>query len=409
MKNAEWLRDAIIYHILVDRFSTGDSEKDKKLAGKTSKGWMGGNIRGIIKKVPYLKELGVNTIYLSPIYHSPYYHGYNVTNFFEINSHFGKKENLKKLVDVCHKNNIRVILDFVPNHLSCLHPFFVDAQKNKNSKYYDWFVFNKWPNDYMCFLDIKDIPKINLENRDAREHIISAAEYWVKEFDIDGYRLDHAIGPPKDFLEELKNRMKRLKSTFVLIGEVWLRGIKVSHMETLWFLRSFSKTDYEKIRQLLRKGNVVGANEMAIKRIAKANVLDGCLDFVFMECVWDLAENKLTLNGFQKRLRAYYSSFDKDFCLLTFLSNHDRGRFLFHAKNMKMFKMLSSFQFSLPKTPQIYYGDEIGLPQKGPIGFNIPFADIEARRFMIWDKKRQNRKLFEYFKKLCKSREKSEF
>lgn len=398
---SNWLKDAIIYHILVDRFSTGIEFMDRKHSGKTSGEWMGGNLRGIIKKFNYIKELGINTIYLSPIYQSAYYHGYHVTDYREVDLHFGEKIDLKRLVDLCHKNNIQVILDFVPNHCSNRHPFFVEAQKNRNNRYKDWFVFTKWPNEYLSFLDVSEIPKLNLDNPETREYMISVAEYWIRRLDIDGYRLDHAIGPSFGFWREFKKRIKKLKKDFVLIGEVWFRGITFEHNPTLWLMKKFSKNNFEAIMRAMKRNDVITADQIALKEIYNMNIFDGCLDFVFMETFWNLVEHREKLEETEIMLEKWYKNFDENFNLITVLSNHDRGRFLYHAQKVDFFELFSSLQFTLPQPPMIYYGDEIGLSQESPVKFNEPFGDLEARRFMIWEKDGWNVELLEHFKKLC--------
>jgi len=402
MKNPNWIKNSIIYHIFLDRFSTGDVIKDKKLAAKTSSGWMGGNIGGVIKKLDYLKNLGINTIYLSPIYQSTFYHGYSITDYFEVDAHFGNKNYLRRLMEACHKANIRVLLDFVPNHCSYMHPFFMDAQRNRNSQYRDWFIFTKWPKEYVCFLDVKELPKINLENPDAQEHIISAAEYWIREFGIDGYRLDHAIGPPLSFWKEFKKRTKRIRKDSKLIAEIWFRGINTKHSTMLCLLKSFPKKSLERMMELIKDGEIIKLNWMALREVDKMKIFDGGLDFNFMELAWATIKNKMNFDELCRRLKKYDSGFSRYFHLISFLSNHDMGRFLYQSKNKNLVKLLSSLQFSLPRPVMIYYGEEIGLSQKGPVKFNISFSDVEARRFMIWERKKWDRDIFDHYRALCK-------
>ena len=120
-----------IYHIFIDRFSTGNKSLDIKLSGKTGKDWLGGNLVGVSKKLEYIKSLGFNAIWLSPIFKSSAYHGYHVTDFFEIDPHFGSKKIFEDLVKRAHSLGLKVILDFIPNHLSKFHPFFKKAQRSK--------------------------------------------------------------------------------------------------------------------------------------------------------------------------------------------------------------------------------------------------------------------------------------
>ena len=401
-----WLQNATIYHILIDRFSTGNEAKDVELGGKTVNDWMGGNLKGIIKRANYLTKLGINALYLSPIYKGRYYHGYHVTDYFKVDPHFGSAKEFKNLIRLYHRNDIKIILDFVPNHCSNNHPFFLDAQMNRDSKYRDWFVFKKWPNYYECFLDVKELPKINLDNPDAKEYILSTAEYWVREYDIDGFRIDHALGLPKNFLKDLRKRTNELKDNFVLIGEVWLRGIKAKNLPTLWLLRDFSR---EEAKELIKGRNIIEKSRLILEKINEMKLLDGCLDFYFMELLWECVKQKHeNFEECKEKLYKHYSRFNKNFYLITFLSNHDKGRFIYHCGNdVNIVKDFSSFQFSLHHPTILYYGEEIGLTQKAPVKSGVKYADLEARRFMIWNSQRWNKELFEHYKKLCRLRRSS--
>ena len=118
MGGTDWFKNAIIYQIFIDRFAGFTQEKnwDKPI-------FIGGNLRGIIRKIPYLKELGINTIWISPFYKTSAYHGYHITDYYQIEPSFGKEKDLKDLIGAVHKNNIKIIADFVPNHISRHHPF----------------------------------------------------------------------------------------------------------------------------------------------------------------------------------------------------------------------------------------------------------------------------------------------
>lgn len=398
--NVEWLKDAIIYQIMVDRFSTSNSQLDKSLAGKTSNEWMGGNLKGIIKHFTHIKKLGVNTIYLSPIYQTSSYHGYHVIDFFKIDPHFGKETDLEKLVKLCHKNGMRLILDFVPNHMSHTHPIFIDAQTDRKSKYRKWFVFKKWPDEYLCFLDVKELPKINVDEKEARRYVISAAKHWLEKFDIDGYRLDHAIGPSLNFLRELSKEVKNLKKDFVLIGEAgeavgtyWKETFKKELIETLWIIKSLSMQEKERVENIMDKWDLdscVEFNDILMKKLEE--VLDACIDFSFRDLAWMFADGKINLEEFWNKLEKHRKNFGKSY-LISFLSNHDCGRFLPLFGKEKTI-LLSSIQFLLEGPILVYYGEEIGLGGKGTFE--------EARRFMPWNRNLWDKELLKHFTTLCK-------
>ena len=363
----EWFKNAIIYQIMVDRFSTSDNQQDKYLAGKTSNNWMGGNLKGIIKHLNYTKKLGINVLYLSPIYQTSAYHGYSITDFFKIDSHFGKEKDLERLVKLCHKNEMRLILDFVPNHLSREHPFFIDAIKNEKSKYKKWFIFKKWPHEYLCFLDVKEIPKINVNNKEAGEYVISAAKYWLEKFDIDGYRIDYATGPSLEFFKELKKELKKLKKDFVLMGEAgkalgsyWKEIFKKEFIGSIWMIKSLSNQERKRIESLVEKWDLnscIEYNDIFMKKLE--NVMDGCIDFSFRDLAWAFAQGKIKLNEFLEKLEKHLRGFKKNY-LISFLSNHDCGRF-FSLFGKEKTMLLSLIQFLLEGPTIIYYGEEIGM------------------------------------------------
>ena len=386
MGGADWFKKAIIYHILIDRFAGYSSTKnwDKPI-------FIGGNLRGIIKKLPYLKKLGVNTLWISPFYKTSAYHGYHITDFYQIDPRFGTTEDLKKLIKTIHENNMHIIADFVPNHCSKNHPFFKDAQNNKNSGYKKWFYFTNWPSDYLCFLSINDLPKINLNYPPAREHIINAAKYWLS-YGLDGYRLDHVIGPSHDFWKQFNYEIKREYPQVVLIGEVWMLGIKFSELKTI------------NIKWKLLKWLFGASSDSLLKEYV--GELDGVLDFKFQEMIkahiaWDAsdwAKQKL-----YRKIKLHCKKYPDNYFLSTFLDNHDINRFLFECKNDKeKLKQAAEIQFSVDQPAIIYYGTEIGMSQEKSMWEFHSHGDLQARRPMNW--KRQDNDLVSFYKKLIEQK-----
>ena len=181
----KWFKDAIVYHILIDRFAGYDISRNWKKPR-----FMGGNLAGVSDRLGYLNDLGINTIWLSPVFKNTAYHGYHITDFYSTDPRFGTERELTNLIRKAHYLNIRVLLDFVPNHCSWKHPFFVEALHDPKSQYRKWFYFNTLKNTYKCFLHFRDLPKINLDYGPARDHIVGAAMHWLS-FGVDGFRLDH--------------------------------------------------------------------------------------------------------------------------------------------------------------------------------------------------------------------------
>ncbi|MBW2408809.1 MAG: hypothetical protein JRF72_03350, partial [Deltaproteobacteria bacterium] len=313
MMGAEWFQNAIVYHILIDRFA-GYTAPDKWEHPE----FIGGNLRGIVDKLDYLTDLGVNAVWLSPFCKTSAYHGYHVTDFFKVDPHFGTLGDLKELIERAHNTGIKIIADFVPNHCSRKHPFFKAAQADKNSEYYRWFTFKKWPNTYLCFLSFPEIPKLNLQHTPARKHIIESAKYWLS-FGIDGFRLDHCIGPTHDFWQDFRGQIKADYPDCVLIGEAWLMGICFRELDTInirrkWLVWLLGQAPEQLYRDYLGE-------------------LDGVLDFKFQLIMQDFAHGKIDQQTALARCRKHFSKFPPDYHLATFLDNHDMNRFLFECHN----------------------------------------------------------------------------
>jgi cyclomaltodextrinase len=384
MDNVSWFKDSVIYHILIDRFADF-----KSIENWQKPQFLGGNIKGIIEKLPYLKELGINTIWISPFYKCNEYHGYHITDFFEVDRRFGTLDDIKNLIDSCHGRNIKIIADFVPNHCSNIHPYFIDAQKNKDSMYRDWFYFKNWPNDYLCFLSIKQLPKINLENKDAKNYIINAAKHWLS-LGFDGFRLDHVIGPSNNFWIEFKKEIKALFPGAVLIGEAWMMGIKYSELKTI------------KIKNKFLKWLMDPNSDSLLKQYY--NIFDGVLDFKFQEYIKDyIAYNKLSKNEFEQKIKNHFKRYPNNYFLPTFLDNHDMNRFLFECKNDKdKLRKAAEILFSIDQPKIIYYGTESGMSQEKSIWSFKKHGDLQARMPMNW--REIDKELYNFYKKLISTK-----
>ncbi len=355
-----WARDAIIYHIFIDRFYPGDGadwiQTDDLLD------FCGGTLRGVRDKLDYLSELGVNCLWLSPTWQSPTTHGYDVVDYERIEPRLGGDEALRAVVEGAHQRGIRVLLDFVPNHLSNRHPIFLDAHSSESSPYRDWFNFDeRYPHGYECFFTVKTMPKINLENPDARDWMIGNAIRQLEVFDVDGFRLDVANGAGLNFWTHFRPRVRAVKPDCLLIGEV---------IDTPAALRRYEGR------------------------------LDGCLDFSMNEALrntyaWE-SWTEGRLDAFVESHRRYFGD---NFILPSFLDNHDMDRFShIVADDSDKLKRAAAKQMSLPNPPIIFYGTEVGLRQ--PLSTRQHNLDV-CRVPMVWDE-RQDQELLAYYKALIR-------
>jgi glycosidase len=382
-----WFRYAVIYHILVDRFAGYDPNAD---AGKPV--FLGGNISGMTEKLDYLRDLGINTVWISPVQKTTAYHGYHITDYYTLDSRFGTETQLKAFIDQAHHRNIRVILDFVANHCSREHPVFREAVRDLKSPYRRWFYFKPFSNQYLCFLEFRELPKINLDDPGAREHIIGAARKWTL-LGVDGFRLDHAVGPSHDFWKAFNREIKALNSEAVLIGEAWLEGITFDMLKTI-------RINHKYLRWLLKP------NPRVIQR-EYLHELDGVLDFYFHHRIVEYIAWKEKPEQFAHKLRStlmkHYGRFPEGYFLPTFIDNHDMNRFLYDAgQSHDKLKAALRFQFSLPQPPVLYYGTETGLSHSDPVLPNVPFSDVFARQPMPWNA--LDHELIEYCKDLIRER-----
>ncbi len=359
-----WLRAAVIYHVFLDRFNPGDG-RAWNAADSLSDFW-GGTIRGVTERLPYLADLGITCLWLSPIFPSPTHHGYDATDYRSVEPRLGSTEDLVELFYAAHSRGIRVILDFVANHLSDEHPIFKAARDDPDAPERSWFTFISDPPGYRSFFGVASMPDINVENAAARRYLIDAAEYWLEQ-GADGFRLDYANGPSHGFWSEFRAATRAAKPDSVTIGEV---------VETAELQRSY------------------------------LGRLDGTLDFLLLQQFRAFfGFGIISAQTFDQFLQRHLAYVPADFVLPSFLDNHDMNRFLWVANgDDRLLRLAALCQFTLPFAPVIYYGSEVGLNQtrdlEYPDGSRRP---EESRVVMPWGDS-QDRDLLAFFTELIRLR-----
>jgi len=375
----EWFLDSVVYQIMIDRFA---GVEDRENWHNTE--YIGGDLEGIKDRLDYLEGLGVDVIWISPFYEGESYHGYHITDMYSVDPEFGTEEDLKELIDEVHERDMRIIADFVPNHVSVEHEYFREASTFPNSEYRDWFYFNEWPDKYLSFLDFdQDLAKINLENVEARRYVTDAAKKWL-ELGLDGYRLDHVIGPSHSFWNHFEQEIHEEFPEAVLIGESWWNGIGFEHLET-----------FEMPRKYLNA--VTGSQELAQRNYI--GLLDGVLDFKAREIVLSILDSDLLPDSLVRPLlRLHYSHYPGSFSLPNFLDNHDTNRVLYEL-DQDTEKLKEAFDLMLEQSQPtvIYYGTEIGMTQHQSISDFEDHGDLQARQPMNW--KEGDKELLRYFQK----------
>ena len=361
-----WVGGAVTYQIFPERFFNGTGSKpyidtDWDDVPKP-KSFFGGDLAGIREKLPYLSDLGVSCLYLTPIFPSKSNHKYDVIDYFDVDEGFGGKEAFRALVDAAHARHIRVLLDGVFNHCSSQNALFLDVKRQgRASKYYDWFFVDgdrpdEEKKNYLTFGEVSYMPKMNLGNPETIRYFCGVAAYWIKEFDIDGWRLDVCDETSDAFLRALRAAVKAEKKDAVIIGEIW-------HESAHWL-----------------QGDMLDG-------VMNYGLTKACLDF--------LAFESIDAKTFRDRLcRLLWRSTDTaNGLMMNLMGSHDTDRFLTRVKgSAERLKMAYACAFFFPGMPSVYYGDEVGM-QGG--------YDPLCRGGFPWDEKRWNGDIRDFIKALA--------
>jgi glycosidase len=391
-ETTRWWDDAVFYQVFVDRFSRADT--DEPLGDPTLPEFCGGDLRGVIRRLDYLRSLGATALWLSPINCTAAYHGYHVTDYMDVEARFGGMAAFGELLEAA-RPDFRIILDWVPNHVHRTHPFFQEAEQSSKSRYRDWFYFDR-QGRYLCFLDVSELPKLNLDHPAARQYMIECCLKWL-DMGIDGFRLDHVLGPSIDFWRVFREAVKGRYPSAFLLGEAAFMGIRLKHLNTLklphryrHYLRSLSSV----------KGESVASSVMQ----EYVDLLDGLLDFEFqriLKAEVAQAPGSPSPHRVQSLLDAHYERFPDGCVLPSFLDNHDMNRFLFEAGGSKARLMRAAeIQFQQKQPPVIYYGTEAGLGQSRAVLGD--YGDLQARQMMPWDN--QDLQLLKFYTDLIQRR-----
>jgi len=453
-----WAKKAIWYQIFPERFSNGDLSNDPKpddMKGAwpyfVPEGWQnhpwtsdwyklqpweiktgkdfywnagvrryGGDLQGIINKLDYLKQLGINAIYLNPIFESPSLHKYDASMYHHIDNNFGpdpKKDSgmwaqenpadpitwkwttadklFLKLINECHKRGIKIILDGVFNHTGTTFWAFQDIVKNQqNSKYKNWYTIKSWDDpkteanefDYEGWLGVKDLPEIREDANGLvagpREHVHAIVQRWMDpngdgnpNDGIDGWRLDVAEMVNHNFWKEFRTWVKGINPNAYIVGEIW------------W-------EDWPNYKMMNAAPWLEG------------DEFDAVMNYRFARALKNFIINKkesIGPKGFIDSLQTLFKEYKTEnfYSLMNLLDSHDVERVSSmtvnpdlwydhggnpaqtktfdvrkpNAKEREIQKLIVGMQFTLPGAPQIYYGDEAGM---------WGGDDPDCRKPMVW-------------------------
>lgn len=376
MPTPYWVQDAIFYQIFPDRFANGDPTNDppnlhKWGAAPTSWAFQGGDLRGIIQHFDYLLDLGINAIYLNPIFAATTNHRYNTSDYYQIDPKLGKLDDFRALLETAHRNDVRIVLDGVFNHVGRGFFAFVDVLENgDNSPYKNWFHIKGFPLDaydgdqsekYIGWWNHKALPKLNTSNKQVRKYIFDVARYWI-ELGIDGWRLDVPNEIDDDvFWDEFRRVVRSANRDAYLLGEIW-------DINPRW-------TD--------------------------GNHFDGLMNYPVRDALVALLQGRENAVQFDERINGLFKVYKPDNMSAMYvpLDSHDTERFkTLVGGNTDKLKLAFLFQMAFPGAPAVYYGDEIGM-EGG--------KDPDSRRAFPWKEADWNQDLRAWVKTLIALRKRT--
>lgn len=411
-----WYGEGMTYQIFPDRFHRTQIPNPKGLVGNRTvhqnwadmpdflpdecgevrnRDFFGGNLPGIIEKLDYLKDLGVETIYFCPIFEAPENHRYGTSDYDKIDPMLGCEQDFRDLCEGAHRRGMRVMLDGVFNHTGFVSRYFngdgfydnIGASQSKNSPYYSWFDFKEWPSEYDAWWGIYSLPSAVETNPDYQNFIYgdknSVVRRWLRA-GADGWRLDVADELPDEFVAGIHKAARAEKPDAVVIGEVWedgstkeAYGVRRKHVlgghcdglmnypfrwAVLNFMRTGDPNEFRAPMETLRENYPKSAYYSAMNALGTHDTL-----------------RILTLLG----VGSDCQDKDKVWRSKRVLSESERRH------GIKLLQTATALLYCFPGSPTLYYGDEVGME-----GFEDPFN----RGTYPWGS--EDKLLLQWFKKL---------
>ena len=352
-----WVADTIWYQIFPDRFCRGDqSPKRNKLKvwndREHIKGWdfFGGDLRGIIEKLPYIRALGITGIYMNPIFFAGTNHKYDTIDYTRIDPDFGTEEDVVELVEKAHALGIRVMLDAVFNHSGTEFFAWKDVwEKGEQSRYFDWFCIEYRPfrrkrgslkdGRFHGFAFLDTMPKLNTNNPEVTDYFSDICRHWVENWHIDGIRFDVGNEVSHTFLKTMNRRLKALNPELFLLGEIWTDAME-------WM---------------------------------RGDEYDSVMNYPLYESFHNFwVDADATSRDLMYAVERSYSLYPEQLnrTIFNFLDTHDTPRAINRCGSEDVFFQQLALLMTLPGSACLYYGTEIALPGS---------HDPDCRRTMPWD------------------------
>ncbi len=371
-----WIQDAIFYQIFPDRFAksgTNHAQPHFQPWGTepTTRGFQGGNLRGVIEKFDYLLDLGINALYFTPIFQSAANHRYHPNDYYKIDHILGSNEDFKALLEAAHANGVKVVVDGVFNHTGRgFFAFNSILEVEDQSPYKDWYRVKKFPleafsegkaENFEAWWDMKELPEFNTDNPEVRRYIMEVARYWIEQ-GIDGWRLDVPGEIDDDaFWGEFRAVVKTANPDAYILGEIW-------EADPRW----------------------VGDGHF-----------DGLMNYPVREAVLDFLNGKINADKFAHQVESLFDVYQRQhlYAMYVPLGSHDVPRMRTElGGDLDKVKLAFLYQFAYPGAPAIYYGDEIGM-EGG--------KDPQNRRAFPWDQEQWDHDLRAWVQKLIAIRKRT--
>jgi glycosidase len=387
-RRSDWRNGAVVYQILVDRFvEPTDLDQRRALypAPKKLRPWneqpkqgtyvkevevwsheidfWGGSLKGLLTRMDYLKDLGVDVVYLNPIHMAYTNHKYDAQNYFEVSPEFGTRADVKAVADAAHARGMKLVLDGVINHMGRTSPFFKEAMTSATSPWREWYnIGPQYKLGYRAWVNVPNLPEVNLESEAVRRRLWKDADSVIQGYlrneGVDGWRLDVGFDIGFRWLEELTRHAHLAKPGSVVIGEIW-------NYPEEW------------------SPAVDGVMNMTMRELLLA-LCRGNLDPVVAGRQF---EQMVTDTGIGPILKAWL-----------ILDNHDTPRLKHLLPAPWQQRMAQALQFTLPGSPCVYYGVEAGMTGG---------EDPANRGPMDWTKAVPGQESFDYTAGLIALRQKS--
>lgn len=397
--------DDVIYLIMTDRFADGDVSNDKDVDRANPRAWHGGNFKGITKNIPYLKELGITAIWLTPWYDNsdeitncdkPWcpmtsYHGYGAIDYYGVENHFGSFADLREMIETAHKNGIKVIQDQVANHFSFKHPWL------KNPPLDNWippFVQNNFNNSVLLSPNGSQIerdnllkgwfdfslPDLNQEEPEVAKYEIQNALWWIAATGIDGIRQDTIQYMPRGFIRDWSAAILKQYPNFYMVGEI----MRDDSAQTAFF-----------------QGGKIGWDNIDTK-------LPSVFDFKLWETSEEVFTGKKPASALRDVLK-YDGLYGNINNITTLTNNHDTDRFMsLEGATKEGAKLHTAFMLATRGIPQLYYGEEIlmtgGHDPDNRKDFPGGWADDKTNKFTKEGRTSDEQEIFEWTTKWIKLR-----